>query len=274
MNMRKMGNKWVLLLAMVTIVAMMMVGCASGKTADKKEEPVEKEPAPAPVELTIGAAASLTGALNEIIEEYKVEAENVTVTPVYEGSGVIQKQIEEGAPMDLFISAAKSNMDTLADEDLILADTREDLLTNSLVLIGSAEKADSLTLDTLAEASNIALGEIDTVPAGKYAKQSLESLGLWADIESKIVYQKDVKAVLQAVETGNADAGFVYKSDATSMTSAKEIAEVPADSHDPIVYPAALVKATKEKQATEDFLAYLKEDDAKTIFEKYGFSVK
>jgi molybdate transport system substrate-binding protein len=265
---KKFLSRGVVFVLVVLLAMLTFAGCSK-----KEEVPTKEEETPTPVALTIGAAASLTGALNEIIEAYTAENSHITITPIYEGSGVLQKQIEEGAPMDIFISAATSNMQTLQDADLIDADTREDLLKNELVLIASAEKANTITFDNIADASSIAIGEVETVPAGKYAKQALEKLEKWAGVESKLVYQKDVKAVLNAVETGNADCGFVYKSDAVNMTSAKEVSAVPNASHDPIVYPVAIVKASEEADAAKAFIKYLKSKGAKTVFEKFGFVV-
>ncbi|MDR1069631.1 MAG: molybdate ABC transporter substrate-binding protein, partial [Gracilibacteraceae bacterium] len=171
-------------------------------------------------ELNVSAAASLTDALEEIYTEYQKDSADV-INFNFAASGTLQKQILEGAPCDIFISASKGHMDGLADENLIVPESRKDLLGNSLTLIASAEKADVVSADGLAGAdvASIVVGEPDSVPAGNYAKQTLESMGIWDAIQDKLIFAKDVRQVLEYVETGNADCGFVYRSDAALMTT-------------------------------------------------------
>ena len=168
------------------------------------------------------AAASLTDALDEIIEEYEKDAD-CTITPSYAGSGDLVQQIEGGAPCDIFISASKANMDQLEEGDYIDTDTRKDLLLNTLTLISTIEKKDSITMDSLTTdaVETIAIGEPNTVPAGKYASQVFENMGITDQISGKLVEAKDVRAVLNYVEEGNADCGFVYRTDAEMIDKEK-----------------------------------------------------
>jgi molybdate transport system substrate-binding protein len=226
------------------------------------------------VELNVSAAASLTDALEEIHTEYQ-NVSNDVINFNFAASGTLQKQILEGAPCDLFISASKDHMDGLADESLIVPESRKDLLGNALTLIATPEKADivSATKLTAAEVASIAIGEPESVPAGNYAKQTLESLGVWEAVQDKLIFAKDVRQVLEYVDTGNADCGFVYRSDAALMKKGIIVADLPEGSHSPIIYPAALIAGSEQEVAAQAFYEYLQSDYAKGVFEKYGFTV-
>lgn len=257
--------KKILTVATALILAFSMLaltGCG-----DKEEEKTE---------VTVLAAASLTDALDEIIAEYEKDAD-ATITPSYAGSGDLVQQIEGGAPCDIFISASKSNMDQLEEGGYIDSDTRQDLLSNTLTLIAAAEKKDVVTMDTLtsADVGTIAVGEPETVPAGKYATQVLDNLGIANQLTSKIVYAKDVRAVLNYVTTADADCGFVYRTDAVlEKDNIAIIGDVDESLHDAILYPAAILKDAPEGDAAAGFFEFLQGDFAKEVFEKYGFTVK
>ena len=211
-----------------------------------QKETVKKEP----VTLTISAAASLKKSLDTIVENYKKEHPDVTINVNYGGSGALEKQIIGGAAADIFISAAKKNMDNLEKENLIIKETRKDLLKNTLVLIAPNTQKDTLkSSKELKNTGKIALGEEKTVPAGKYGKQTLEKLNLWNDIQNKIVYLTDAKKLKN---------GFVVE-------------EFSQDLHEPIVYPAAVISSTKNKEQAEQFLKYLEDPVSKKIFEDAGF---
>jgi len=261
----KMKKRISLALALIMIMAVAFTGCGDTNPADDGA---------AGVEIQVSAAASLTDALNEIISEY-AKGSNDTITPNYAGSGTLVQQIQEGAPCDLFISASKGNMDQLQEAGLIDETSRVDLLGNTLSLIASAETADFVTIETLVspEITTISAGEPETVPAGKYATQVFEFYGITDAIKDKIVYGKDVRAVLDYVDSGNADCGFVYKTDAMLLTSGVIIQDMPADSHDPIVYPSAIIADTENADAAATFFDFLKTDYAKGVFESYGFTV-
>ena len=250
-----------LMLAMSMLV---LAGCGSEDTAEKPE-------------VTVLAAASLTDSLDEIIAEYEKDAD-CTITPSYAGSGDLVQQIEGGAPCDIFISASKANMDQLEDGGYIDTETRQDMLTITLTLVAAAVKKDAVSMDSLTsdEVGTIAVGEPETVPAGKYATQVFDNLKITDQLSDKIVYAKDVRAVLNYVETGDADCGFVYKTDALLLDEENGVIVEDVDSslHDPIVYPAAIMKEAPQAASAADFYEFLQSDFAKEVFEKYGFNVK
>src|SRR5580658_5282351 len=215
--------------------------------------------------ITVSAAISLKDALDELGPVFQVQqhrksgGSGTAVAFNYGGSGTLARQIEQGAPVDVFFSAAEKQMDELAAQGSIEADSRRDLVGNALVLIAPAQ---ATTLHSFQDLTNprvktLALGETSTVPAGAYARQTLEHLGLFTAIEKKVVYAKDVRAVLTYVETGDADAGMVYQTDANTSKNVRVIAVAPADSHDPILYPAAVLRDSKNKPAARAFLEFL-----------------
>ena len=228
------------------------------------------------VELTVSAAASLKDALGEIQKLYKAEKPNTSLAINFGGSGALQQQIEQGAPVDVFFSAAKSNMTALKDKNLLDNDTVKNLLNNTLVMVVPSDS--KLKLDSFEDAAGssvgkIALGEPSTVPAGKYAQQVFTYYKILDKVTAKAVFGKDVKEVLTWVESGNVDAGVVYSTDAKVSTKVKVVATAPEATHDQIVYPAAVVKSTDHSAAAKDFLNFLSSDAAKAVFVKYGFTV-
>lgn len=273
-------KKFSIILTLLLVLTLFFAGCNRTDTGndannDISEKPVVEESNEKGVTVNISAAASLSEALTEIQTEYAKE-NNDTLQFNFAGSGSLQKQIQEGAPCDLFVSASKAHMDALEEAGLIDTESRKDMLGNTLTLIASEEKADVIKgTDSLASAhvESISIGEPETVPAGKYAQQSFESLGITDKIKDKIVLAKDVKQVLEYVETGNVDFGLVYKSDAILLQTGEIVADMPADSHDPIVYPVALIKDGKQLEAAADFYEFLQTDYAKGVFEKYGFVI-
>ena len=186
----------------------------------------------------------------------------------------MQQQIINGAPVDVFISAATKQMDELQKKDLIVADTRRDLLSNRLVLIVPADKGDAKELKDLTSASieRIAIGDPRSVPAGQYAEQVLTQLELLQDVQSKFVLGNNVRQVLQFVESGNAQAGIVYATDAKTSTKVKVVQVIDAKLHKPIVYPIAVIQKSTNQPSAKSYLEFLSSEPAKTIFEKYGFS--
>jgi molybdate transport system substrate-binding protein len=223
--------------------------------------------------VTVSAAISLKDSLDEIGKIYEKAHPGAKISFNYGGSGTLQRQIEQGAPVDIFFSAAEKQMDDLQSKDLVDAGTRRNIVANQLVLIVPASNTTIHTFEDLSSVSVkvLALGEPSTVPAGMYARQSLERLGLWGSVDRKIVLAKDVRAVLTYVETGNADAGMVYQTDAQGSPKVRIVTVAPADSHDPIIYPAAIVKGVKNPSAAASFLAFLSSSAAREVFAKYGF---
>jgi molybdate transport system substrate-binding protein len=229
------------------------------------------------VELNISAAASLKDALLDIQKLYEAKQPNVKLIINLGSSGKLQTQIEQGAPADLFISAAIKQMDALEKENLIVKKTRKDILFNQLTLI--VPKDSALNLKdfkelTREDVKKIGCGAPESVPAGEYAQQVFKNLGIWDTLQGKLVYGTDVRAVLTYVETGNVDAGIVYRTDAMISNKINIIAAAPAGSHDPIVYPAAILANAAQPKAATKFLAYLTSPAGKKVFEKYGFAVK
>jgi len=224
-------------------------------------------------QIIVSAAISLKGALDEIGRGFEGEHPGATITFNYAGSGTLEHQIEQGAPVDVFVSAAAKQMDALAAEGLVVPGTRQDVAANALVLIVPATSREVKGLADLvsAKVKAVALGEPATVPAGAYAQQTLRHLGLLSAIQGKIVYAKDVRQALTFVETGNADAGFVYATDARISSRVRVAAQAPPDSHDPIVYPAALMKGSKHGATARLFLHYMESPQGRAAFAKFGF---
>ncbi len=229
--------------------------------------------APARVSLTISAASSMTDAMNAIQKLYQAANPHVTLVMNYGSSGTLEQQIEQGAPADLFISAADKQMNMLEQKSLILTDTRTVLVRNRLVLIVPKGTAAVTGFGDLTKASVkfLAIGEPSSVPAGQYAQETLTSLGLWEQVQPKLVRGNNVRAVLTYVESGNADAGLVYSTDALTSHNVKVIATAAEDSHSPIVYPAAVISTSKHQAAARAFVAYLSSALARAVFLHYGF---
>lgn len=258
-------KKTLLPLFLISALSLSMIGCLSAKennTADPSKS----------VELIVSAAASLKEVMAELDPMFTNENSNVKLTFTYSSSGSLQQQIEQGAPSDLFISAGQKQMDSLSDKDLLLEGTNKDLVKNSLVLIGPKDT----TLTSLEDlkgnsVKNIAVGEPSSVPAGKYADEVLENSGIKPYVKSRLVFAKDVKEVLTWTTTGNAEAGFVYLSDALSSDSAKIIATISEELHTPITYPVAVIKSSKNPETAKAFEDFLFSDEAQKVFEKYGY---
>jgi molybdate transport system substrate-binding protein len=223
--------------------------------------------------LTVSAAASLKDALTEVQVLYTKEHPDVKIAFNFGGSGALQQQIENGAPVDVFISAAAKQMDALEKSTLLLDGTRRDLLANVLVLItpkAATEVRDFADLRK-PEVKHVAIGDPKSVPAGTYAAATLATLKLATEIEPKYVRMLDVRQVLTSVETGDAQAGFVYRTDALLSDKIRVAATAPAESHPPIVYPVAVIKDSKQPVAARAFVAYLSGEAAQAIFAKFGF---
>jgi molybdate transport system substrate-binding protein len=225
--------------------------------------------------LTISAAASLKDALQEIQQIYQQNKASVRVSYNFGSSGSLQQQIEQGAPADIFISAAAKQMNALEKKKLLLPGTRQNLLTNQMVLITMNERSDIKKIEDLANSSvnRIALGEPKSVPAGQYAEEIINFYKIADRVRPKLIYAKDVRQVLSYVETGNVDAGFVYLSDAKQSKKIRIASTAPKESHRPIAYPIAVLKDSKNLQAAEEFINFLATPRIKKIFEQYGFGL-
>lgn len=224
-------------------------------------------------EITVSAAISLKDSLDEIGRVYEEKHPGVSIRLNYGGSGTLQRQIEQGAPVDVFFSAAEKQMENLQDKGLVASGSRRDVVRNELVLIAPVANKTLHGFQDLAlpGVKVIALGEPKTVPAGMYARQTMEHLGLLALVEKKVVLANDVRAVLTYVETGNADAGIVYRTDAEISSKVRIVAVAPEDSHDPVIYPAAILKSAKNPSGAALFLEFLSGPDSRAILLKHGF---
>ena len=260
---------------LLTACVLAFSACGSSKTSDsasgeeKKTEAVETK-----TEVVVLAAASLTDVCGELETMYEQQHKDIDLIFSFAGSGALQTQIEEGAPADLFISAAKKQMKALTEKNLMKEDTVSDLLENKVVLIVPADstlKITSFEDVKKDEVKMIAVGEPESVPAGQYAKSIFSYLGFWDVVEKKANFGTDVRTVLTWVESHEVDCGVVYATDAYTTEKVKIIAEAPEGSCDKVVYPAGVVEASRNKEAAEAFLNYLKSDEAMKVFEKYGF---
>jgi molybdate transport system substrate-binding protein len=225
--------------------------------------------------ITVFAAASMKNALDEVDAAYTAKT-GVKFSVSYAASSVLAKQIEQGAPADVFVSADTDWMDYAISKKTINEPTRVNLLGNSIVLIAPKDsKIDNFTiaqgfdLAKLAGDGRIATGDVKSVPVGKYAKAALEKLGAWTAAEPKFAMAESVRAALTLVARGEANLGIVYSTDAKVEPGVKIVGTFPADSHPAIIYPVAAT--TIAKGETSDYLAFLRSTAARTIFEKYGF---
>lgn len=224
-------------------------------------------------ELLVSAAASLQDSLNEIESRYEARYPEVDLIMNYGSSGALQKQIEQGAPADLFLSAGKKQVDALARGKLL--SRQGTLLGNKLVVIASAGSRETITglrglLDD--RFRKIAVGEPETVPAGAYAKEAMTNAAVWEAVEPKLVFAKDVRQVLTYVESGNTEAGIVYLTDALASGRVKVIAEISSELHAPIVYPIGIMSASGRQREAKRFYDYLYSREALGIFTERGFT--
>ncbi|NEP03126.1 MAG: molybdate ABC transporter substrate-binding protein [Symploca sp. SIO2E9] len=255
--------------SLMLIVCSLLVGCSQANQGSLSAKQAKQT-----VSLTISAAASLTDAIAEVERLYEQQYPQVAITSNFASSGSLQRQIEQGAPVDVFISAASNKMDTLQKQGLLFDDSRQDLLQNKIILIVPKNNTTISEFKDLSSTgvSQISIGEPNSVPAGKYAQQVLTSLGMFEEVKSKTVFAKNVRQVLAYVETGNVDAGIVYATDAKQSDKVKIVAVAPTNSHSPIVYPAAALKESKNYTAAKEFVEFLFSDPADDVFEKHGFT--
>ncbi len=228
-------------------------------------------------DITVFAAASMKTALDEIANAWRAETGN-TATISYASSSLLAKQIQQGAPADVFISAAINWMDFLEETKLIKAESRRDLVGNSLVLIAHGREAAPVNITPRFDLAGmlgdakLAMALVDGVPAGVYGKAALVSLGIWDDVVPKVAQADNVRAALALVSVGEASMGIVYATDAVADNNVTIVGTFPANTHDPIVYPAALT-AESNKPAAAAFLDYLSGDAAGTAFRRQGFTM-
>lgn len=227
--------------------------------------------------ITVFAAASLTNALQDIATEYQ-KNKDVEVVSSFASSSTLARQIEQGAPADMFISADQQWMDYTIDKQQMVEDTRYTLLGNELVLIAAkSAKIDKITINKqtdwakLLNGGRLSVGDPDHVPAGIYAKEALQNLEAWSALEPQLARANNVRSAMAMVEREEAPLGIVYGSDAVASDKVKALATFPQDSHKPVEYPMAIVK-DRQTPAVTAFYNYLKSPQAAAIFERYGFT--
>lgn len=268
-------DKRIKLIITLLFVLMFAVACSSNEneSPDGKEGQTETKEN---VELTISAAASLKDAMDDIQKMYKEEHPEVELVFNFGGSGSLQQQISQGAPADLFFSAAEDKFELLVEEGFIAEEDGVDLLGNTLVLI--VEKGNQTIKGfkelTKAEVDQISLGTPESVPAGQYATEVLKKMALWDEVESKVIYAKDVRQVLSYVETGNVAAGIVYKTDALTSEKVSIVESADIKSHTPIIYPVGIIKDSDHYDEAKEFYEFLQADAVLKVFEEYGFTTK
>lgn len=268
--------------ALAVCMVLSCAGCGGSSNKGASEETTEVTTEGGNSKILVAAAASLQATFdNELIPLFEKENPEIAVEGTYASSGDLQHQIESGLDADVFFSAATSNMDTLEEEKLIDEDTVVDLLKNDVVLITPKDsKLGIKSFKDITKADTIAIGDPESVPAGKYAKEIFTNLGVYNEVEKKASLGASVTEVLSWVAEGSADAGIVYATDAqTENTNGddKEV-EVVATAEDsmmqtPVVYPVGVVSASTHKDEAKAFEDFLQTDEAKAILEKAGFTI-
>lgn len=258
--------KQLFLLSAMLAAMMVMGGCGgrSGKGGGEQS-----------VELTVLAAASLTDVCGEIKERYEAEHDNVTLNFSFGASGALQTQIEEGAPADVFLSAAWKQMKALDEAGLMDSGSVWPLLENKIVLVVPADSDTDLSSFEEAATDKVAmigLGEPESVPVGQYSEEVFTSLNLLDQVKAKANYGSDVRTVLSWVETGAVDCGVVYATDAYTTEQVKIVAEAPEGSCAQVIYPVGVVGASTHTQEAAAFVEYLQTQEILSLFESYGFS--
>lgn len=233
----------------------------------------------ASAKVTVFAAASMTDALQQVAKDYAKQNPKNEVVFSFASSSTLAKQIEEGAPADIFVSASNKWMKYLSEKDLTVKETEKVLVGNDLVLIAPAKSAVNSLDIAKAEWINalkdsyLSVGDPAHVPAGQYAEEALTKLNLWDKVQDRLARAKDVRGALALVERAEAPYGIVYSTDAKISQQVKTVAVFPADSHKPVVYPVSILKDHDNTDA-RDFLKYLESDAAKKVLVGYGFSAK
>ncbi len=251
------------------IACIVVIGCGSSAwVGDTKATSVQS------ITLTISAAASLQDVLEAIAPQFQASHQGIAVNFNFGSSGALQQQIVQGAPSDVFFSAAKSQMDVLEQGGLIIPDSRQDIVANRLVLIAPINSAWVITDIAQLKGVNItrfAVGEFRSVPAGQYAKEVFTNLNLLETLQSSFVFGNSVRGVLAAVASGDAELGMVYATDAALSKRVKVLAIAPEGSHQPITYPIAVLKSSQIPDVARTFIEFLTTESAQKTFVEFGF---
>ena len=227
-------------------------------------------------QLMVSAAMSLKDVMTKIGDEFQKEHKNVKVLFNFASSGQLRSQIESGAPVDLFVPASATDMDILIKKDLVLNDTKTILAGNELVLIvNQKSKIDIKSIKDLTNSSvkKIACGNPDTVPAGKYAKETMKYFDLSEALKTKLVFGENVRQVLDYVSRDEVEAGFVFSTDAKIDPQVKVVYRVPSEAHSEITYPLVVLKASLQQQLAKEFIKYATSPTAHAILDQYGFTI-
>lgn len=263
------GARWVLRVLMVLVAGYFLWSLATGGLGPSRE----------PRPLLVFGAASLQDVLADLADAWRADGGG-TLLFSFAGSATLARQIEQGAPADVFISADRAWMDALQADGLVAADTRFDLAGNALVVVAPASPVTPVVLDlstpgalaaALGERGRLALAEVEAVPAGRYARQALEATGHWPGVRDRLAQADNVRLALQFVARGEAPLGIVYATDARQDPRMREVARFDAAAHAPIVYPAARMAASGNPDAADAFLAWLRGPSARAILARHGF---
>lgn len=262
-------NAWkpfILIAGVVAVVAAVIQFSGSVPAAEKAAPKVET------VELNVSAAMGLKEALADIQKVYEAKHPNIKLVYNLAASGALQTQIEQGAPADIFISAANKQIDDLIQKGMVIPASRKALVSNELVVIVPKDnKMGIASFQDIEKVTRFGLGAPETVPAGQYGVEVLKSLALWDGVKDKAVLAKDVRTIVTYVETGNVEAGIVFSTVAATSSTVTIAAAAPPGTHEAIEFPAVILAGTKKQKAAEEFLAYLTGPEAMKIFDKYGF---
>ena len=256
------------LILIMGLLVFILTGCTNNKISNNDNSSQEE------ITITVAAAASLKNCMDDkIIPMFEEKYTNVKVEATYDSSGKLQTQIEQGADIDIFMSAAMKQMNSLNEEGLIEANSIVELLENKLVLIIPAGSNKEIkTFEDILKADKIAIGDPESVPAGQYAKELFENLNIWDKVLEKSSLGTNVTEVLNWVSEGSADAGIVYSTDATSNGNVKVVLVAKEGAVSKVIYPVGIIENSENKETSKNFIDFLQSDEVINIFESYGFS--
>lgn len=256
----------ILMVVSILVICLLSAGCSTNEKKTEKEGSIE---------INVSAALGLKEALLDIQKKYEKEHPEIKIVYNFAAAGVLASQIENGAPCDVFLSAAIKQVNDLKAKDLLKDDTIKDIVGNRLVLV--VPKGNPLQIKDLKDLTKesvhyIGFGDIKTMPAGQYGKECLENIGVWQQVESKFVIGKTVREIVAYVESGNADAAVAFETVVRNNPKVEIAAFAPEGTHQTVLFPGAVLKSTKNEVAARSFFDYLTSTDALDIFQKYGFS--
>jgi molybdate transport system substrate-binding protein len=228
-----------------------------------------------PTTLTISSGAGLRDVMLAIQQAYRKPAPNVKINYNFAASGVLRQQIEQGAPMDVALLASQVDMDALESQNLLLNDTRNNLLKSQIALIVPRQSSGITTFQDLAKSTiqRIVIGEPRTVPIGRFAQDVFTYFGITQKVQPKLIYAKSALEIISYVASGNVDAGITHDTSASQSSEVKIVAIAPEKSHSPVVYPVAVLRSSRNPDPARDFVQFLSTPTARSIFQKYGYTV-